>query len=197
MLFEAILAATMVCVPPPPAAESAAPPPALSNVRPRDGIAAQLLSLGREQSPTFRGLERVLNESQVVVYIDVRESPNRDLGGALHFVGASRARRFVRAVIDTGTLQFARTQERLVLLASVLGHELQHAVEVATATSIDDERAFEALFRRIGISSEREALETLEAQRIATRVKRELEERRRNPDPCGIAARFARTGGHM
>jgi hypothetical protein len=120
----------------------------------------------------------------------VRQDPRRDLGGALHFVAAGGDRRFVRAVVDTGTKQFGLSQKRLVLLTSVLGHELQHAAEVAAAESIRNEQEFAAHFRRIGISPLSEALETEHAQAVQIRVTRELEGRDPGPAPCDPA------GGH-
>jgi hypothetical protein len=43
-------------------------------------------------------------------------------------------------------------------------------------------------FRRIGIPDQRDGLETLEAQHMAARVKRELERRAPGPSPCGTQA---------
>jgi hypothetical protein len=196
MLLAALLATAVACNPPADTTGHLRPA-GLANLRPRDGMAAQLLSLGREGSPTFRALERVLNESRVVVYVDVRDDPRHELGASLQFVVATPDRLFVRAVVDTGTKQFGLSQQRLVVLASLLGHELQHAAEVAAAPSIASVRDFEAHFRRIGISEERSALETAAAQEVGRRVKRELQDGKLATAPCGsvVTHTMQRPGG--
>jgi hypothetical protein len=191
MLLEAMLATAMTCVPPATSTDDVHPA-AVASLRPRDGMAAQLLRLGREGSSTFRALERVLNDSRVVVYVDVRDDPKRELGGALHFVAATSGRLFVRAVVDTGTTQFGISQQRLVVLASLLGHELQHAAEVAAAPPIASERDFEALFRRIGISEKPSELETIAAQQVGKRVRVELQRRESGEDACADAVLVGR-----
>jgi len=57
-----------------------------------------------------------------------------------------------------------------------LAHELQHAVEIAQAGDVRDERTLADLFRRIGWQSERRVsvFETEAARVVEERVRREL-----------------------
>src|SRR5690349_1433881 len=57
---------------------------------------------------------------------------------------------------------------------AVLGHELQHAVEVAEAIDVIDAGGLEKLYRRIGVRSGPQVYDTIAAQELGKVVRREL-----------------------
>jgi hypothetical protein len=96
-------------------------------------------------SPTFRQLAERLSTSDVIVYLHYRMAGEPGLAGATSFMTAAGGVRYLRVSIDprlSGCERFA-----------LLGHELQHAVEIAEARSVVDQRSLEALYRTMGIQS--------------------------------------------
>ena len=112
-----------------------------THVRPLHPQLQQVLQHSYERSLTVRGLVDELERSNVIVHIVPRIGAHGP-PGALRFVTSSDTVRILRITLD----------ERLTpdaLLAAFLGHELQHAVEVARARWVTDLPAFEALYREI------------------------------------------------
>ena len=91
----------------------------------------------------------------------------KTLEGRLMLLPLANHQRYLRIQINrTGT----PTE-----LISLMGHELRHAIEVADATDVRDERALERLYQRIGMPSA--ALHTYDtdaAQTTGRRVRKEL-----------------------
>ena len=86
--------------------------------------------------------------------------------GRLVFVRAASRRRILRIAINQRLAPSHR--------AALLGHELQHAVEVAHAPSVVDQASFSDLYEQIGYKasdrSEKACYETDAARRVAQRV---------------------------
>jgi hypothetical protein len=99
------------------------------------------MAAGVRGSVTFRALVDRLNESDVVVYLICRRQP---AGTAAHlqFVGADGGRRYVQVSLDPALHGCMRLM--------LLGHELQHAVEVADAPTVVDPSSLATLYRHIG-----------------------------------------------
>jgi len=112
-----------------------------SAVRPLNRDAELLLAEARRRSPTIARLLAAVEASGLVVYLDVRLMP-RCGTGRLRLVASNGARRFVKVDVSVT----ARRDEAL----GWLGHELQHAVEVASAPDVSDDGSLERLYRRIG-----------------------------------------------
>lgn len=138
---------------------------AAGDIRPLQPRAGRLLEDGLRRSPSLAALVADLRESDVVVYVDL-EGDERQLLGALRFMGAAGGTRFVRV-----WLQPRSSDHELVPL---LAHELQHAVELARTPSARSPEAFEALFQAIGRSGRPGRYETGAAQEVAERVRGEL-----------------------
>ena len=159
----------------------AAPPAAaapfsssVKNIRPRDTTAALLIRFGTEKSARFRELVETLEQSNVIVYIDVRQDSEHPAAGALTFVGEAHGIRWLRATVDSGTMNYARTCQDIVRLTSILGHELQHALEASQAESLRDQAEFGRYFRSIGVDEGPHVLDTMAARRTGSRVAAEL-----------------------
>ena len=151
---------------------------AMPNVRPRDGTAALFLRFGLAESQRFRDIVRALERSKVIVYVDVREQTEHPRSGGLNFLGENNGFRWVRARVDSGTGNHARTLADIVHLTAILGHELHHALEASEAPSMSDLAEFERYFRAIGIDEGPSTLDTVAAREVGYVVAEELRGRR-------------------
>ncbi len=120
-------------------AQSAAPDPHLRSV---EVELIDDLEMGVRVSPTFRQLVARLEASDVVVYVmfDTELTPNTD--GHVSLMSKAGGRRYLRLSIDRHTAGCQRL--------AILGHELQHAVEIAEAADAVDQASMVLLYRRIG-----------------------------------------------
>jgi len=138
-----------------------------AHVRTTEPRVASLIDLGLTGSATFRQLVDQLNGSDVVVYVALKQT--RDgLGAYLaHDVVVAGGRRYLHIAIDTlGTDRH---------IAARLGHELQHAVEVAQAPEVRDAAALEQLFTRLDVRSIcRGCFETAAALKAQSDIETEL-----------------------
>jgi hypothetical protein len=159
---------------PDPDSAPAAAPAAVHRVRPRDPVAALFLRFGNEKSARFRESVRALERSNVIVYVEVRQQSAHPVGGGLTFIGEANGVRWVRAMVDSGTSSHIRTYQDIVRLTSILGHELQHALEASQATSLQNVGEFERYFRSIGIAREPKILDTMAARQTGKVVADEL-----------------------
>ncbi len=146
----------------------------VQNVRARDSTATLFLRFGMAKSARFRQIVDTLEASNVIVYIDVRQESRHPVGGGLTFLGEAHGIRWVRATIDSGSASYARTCQDIVRLTSILGHELQHALEASQAPSMRDEEEFARYFRAIGVDEGPSLLDTMAARQAGHRVADEL-----------------------
>jgi hypothetical protein len=115
------------------------------HVRTTEQKVTTLIDLGLAESATFRHLVDQLNASDVVVYVVLKQ--DRDGVGAYlaHDIVVAGGRRYLHIAIDTlGTDHH---------ITARLGHELQHAVEVAQVPDVRDAVGLERLFSRRDIGS--------------------------------------------
>jgi hypothetical protein len=158
----------------PDPAPTAVTPAATRHIRPRDPVAALFLRFGDEKSARFREIVRALERSNVIVYVEVRQESSHPVSGGLTFMGEANGIRWVRALVDSGTPSHIRTCQDIVRLTSILGHELQHALEASRAPTMQNVGEFERYFRSIGIDREPKVLDTLAARQTGKRVADEL-----------------------
>ncbi len=139
-------------------------------IRPQDTRSTQLLRDGIARSDTFRALVERLEASNVFVYVSVSPLMKSGLAGQLTWMTQAGPYRYLRATLsaELGTDQQIAT----------LGHELQHAVEIADDDMVVCEKSMVALYRRIGQPSRaaNSGWETLAAQETGYQVRRELVE---------------------
>lgn len=143
----------------------------LPRIRTVDAFIDNLFASGVTRSATFRDLVDRLERSDVLVHIEPwRLGGHGKGGGALWFVGHAGGFRYLRIRIDL----------RLPHAAAValLGHELQHALEVAHDPSVVSLATFDALYRRIGdrcrTSGVSKRYDTHAARDVQGRIGREL-----------------------
>jgi hypothetical protein len=135
-------------------------------LRPMQPMGRTLVAEGLKRSGTFRRLVRDLDRSDVIVYVDLRADMASHVVGSLRFVAPSATDRFLRISLN-------RHYDRSTLIA-FLGHELQHANEVANAHDVRSADGLRAFYQRIGIRVGRNAYDSREAQAAGQIVRAEL-----------------------
>ena len=156
------------------------------HVRSTDARVQAWLRIGAADSQTFRDLLRALGESDLIVH--VQPVDHLPTAGQTYFVGAHPSVRYVRIeVVPSGS-----TNEMVALI----GHELQHAVEIAHERQIRDRRALAQFYRRIaGNSSSTTDYDSVAARIVEDRVRREMAGAARfesHPPPDALVARKIR-----
>lgn len=117
------------------------------------------------RSSIVEDLLRQLEETGVVVYLtDVMPGAVSGPVSHLVYLANDETARYVLVRIDRWR---STPFERIALL----GHELQHALEVAGAPEVRDARGLAKLYRRIGWESQKDKFETEAAQTVGNRVR--------------------------
>jgi hypothetical protein len=116
---------------------------AAPHVRTFDSKLNALMTEAARRSPFFRTLVGRLNRSNVFVYVETRLLPGH-LSGRLTFIGGGQPWRYLRVEIEC--------RQSTVDQVAALGHELQHAVEIADRTAAIDPISIRALYRTIGFA---------------------------------------------
>ena len=96
-------------------------------------------------SPTLRRLIARIESSDLVVYLVFDRPASPAMAGHLSLLAAVPQRRYLRIAIDRRSSGCRRL--------AILGHELQHAVEIADADRVVDQDGVASLYRLIGFSS--------------------------------------------
>ena len=136
-------------------------------VRAVDSRASAAIADGLRRSPTFAGLIAAINRSDVIVHVESVHTLPATIAGRMLLSTKSSGFRYVRIQVS----------KRLVPeeLISTIGHELQHAVEVAEHPHVQSVATLIELYRRIGAgNSTMLRYETEAAVRIGALVRKEL-----------------------
>jgi hypothetical protein len=143
----------------------------LSVVRVLHRQLSQTLDETLATSPTLRAIVDELERSDLLIHVTgMGLDARRHLSGTMTFVRAAGGRRFLRITINERLLGDQR--------AAAIGHELQHALEVARASSVTDQLSLAALYRRIGHETDADpegsCYETDEAKRVGALILAEI-----------------------
>ena len=147
-------------------AESA---PSMPHLRSSERMIQGALADGVRLSPSFRRLVERLNDSDVIVHVVYDLRPRREIAAHVAFAADARGIRYLRIFVSPN---LAGTD-----LVSILGHELEHAVEIADCPWVVNQRAMSTLYAAIGLPRDRYERDTFDtAAAIATgeRIRREL-----------------------
>jgi len=111
------------------------------NIRASDDELVALLEDGIKRSPTFKGLVDRLAKSDVILYVrpDVTAKTN---SMRLTFLAAKGGYRYLVIRVGAG-----RSKDQQL---ATLGHEMQHAVIIADASSVVDSASLRREFERVG-----------------------------------------------
>jgi hypothetical protein len=125
-----------------------------------------LLKRGFTRSATFAQLIARLEQSDVLVYIEEVPRLPGALEGRMMMLPNPHGQRYVRIQI---ALRGAPDDS-----VALLGHELQHAIEVAEAAGVNTQADLSALYERIGLPGGPHTYDTLAARAVGQIVRREL-----------------------
>jgi hypothetical protein len=150
-----------------PAAAERNPP--VRHLRSTEPELADLIADGVRASPTLQRLVERVEASDVIVYVMFDRSPLPYAAAHISLLTAVPGRRYLRLSLDR---RYAGAR-RLALL----GHELQHAVEIADAPSVVDDEGVAALYRSIGFRSDNgrpDCYDSRLAIEVGSQVQREI-----------------------
>ncbi len=149
-------------------ADAAGPLDINRHLRPADRTDAVLVNESLARSATIRDLVAQLDGTDVVTYVSVAPCAEFERDSSIHFVGRSPFQRFmVIKVCD------ALPVDRQIAL---VGHELQHALDMAPTAWITDSLRMRQYFSLIGWkdSGPKPGFETTTALRTERQVGREV-----------------------
>ena len=134
-------------------------------VRCLDTESRQLVEKVSAQSPTVRRMLARLEASDLITYIQITPSFQR-LRATTRIIGTVPEARFVLVTIVSMTSETDRIQ--------LIGHELQHVLELAEAPTVRDEAGMVEMYERIGWRESSRAYETAAAVDAGRTVKLEV-----------------------
>lgn len=137
----------------------------VSAIRPLDHSAAATLQRAISGSALVRGLARALLDTDVIVHLQMAPVLPNNLGGTTSFVVSRGGVRYVRTTISTALSPEAR--------AAMLGHELQHALEIA-ASGAHDVASLRQWWDANGYRTSGHYYESAAALRVEQEVREEL-----------------------
>lgn len=127
-----------------------------------------LIRDGVRRSQTFAKIVERINASDVVVYVSRAQRLPSGLDGRLTFMTSAGGIRYLHAQVIGGL----GPDDTL----AILGHELQHALEVATHPEVRDPASLGVLYERIGEKQHvPNRFDTVAARRTGFRVRQELQ----------------------
>lgn len=137
------------------------------HLRPLDPWGTESVERGMARSPSIRKLSAEIHASDLIVYVQSRSIMPPGVAGMTQLITRTGGYRYVRIAIYRELSPDAR--------AAILGHELQHACELARSTASDSNQVrtlYEAIGRRI--PGPKEVFETREAEAVGLCVWFEL-----------------------
>ncbi len=142
---------------------------AFERIRSESALLTTVVEIGVERSASFRSLVERIDQSDVIVHLTCSRFKSTSLAGQTLLASAGPDVRYLRVQVSCELSDLA--------LLSVVGHELQHVVEIVSAPSVVDDKSFARLFRTIGFStclgSEPDRFETAAALAAGERVRAE------------------------
>jgi hypothetical protein len=174
-LVSVMVGATVMFAEPPPTGPAPSVPAAgyalltspKRRVRAPDPRLQALIAEGFSRSSTFAGLVTALNRTDVIVYIEPVVTLPKDTMGRIAMLPLAGTNRYLR-------IQIRADLPRKDAIA-LIGHELQHALEIAEAPEVRNDAGMVKLYERIGYAGTGgHNYDTGAAQDTGRRVRREL-----------------------
>lgn len=150
-----------------------APRSTFTHTRALTGLTSQLIARAQTRVPSIRAQMAALERTDVFVYVShqISFSPNEPRA-FVRFVTAAGGRRYLQVTINWWMVSEATRLQ-------MLGHELQHALEIAAVPGVRNDRTLVELYRQIGYEVRPGQFETRAAQAMTDRVGDELARRHR------------------
>jgi hypothetical protein len=136
-----------------------------AHVRPVNTQLERLIARGVERSPTLRDLIDRLERTDVAVFVEYDMALPSGVGGALRFVARAGSLRLLRISVQRVLSESA--------ILRMIGHELQHALEVAAAPEVVDQNSLTAFYRRVD-EGQGQRFDTNAAQKVGDLVADDL-----------------------
>jgi hypothetical protein len=152
---------------------AAAPVPVVDHLRPQGARAAYWLREAMRLSPTVRRLAARIEQSDVIVYLDISRALDQGVSACLTWMADTATRRIVRATF--------RAELTTLQAIALLAHELSHAVEVIEHPEVRSDTALLGLYARIGHRTAANGLRWDTAEAIAVGDLARLEAAGPNP----------------
>lgn len=150
-----------------PLVSAALPASGAFHLRPKGAEARDLIDTAASRSETIGRQVEALSRSDVVVFVDRSMGQGQWRRGHLRFMVTAGGIRYLYVWIE----QWARLDDQIAMLA----HELQHALEVASATWVVDCETMRSLYAQIGIRLDGgQCWETDAAISVERSVRREI-----------------------
>ena len=138
-----------------------------SHVRGATPAVNTMLATGIKLSGTFARLVRAIDDTDVIVYVEIVNSLPTGLDGRLSFSTKAGGFRYLRIQVPANTGKHD--------LIAVVGHELQHALEIAEHPNVQDSDGVAGLYKLIGLQMHGvDRYDTAAARSIGRRVRAEL-----------------------
>lgn len=163
LLIATLSAGRLAAAPPDTERESTAA--GLPRVRTFDAQLLELMRRGYEESPTFRHLVDTIERSNLIVYVERHNRFHDHEAGCLRLARQAGGHRYMRISLSTSL----NDRELVIFMA----HEFMHAVEVAAAEEVVDQRGLRDLYCRIG-TRQQYGFDTKAARAITEIVSDEL-----------------------
>jgi len=138
----------------------------MPRVRTTNETIVVVMEAAERQSPTFRGLINVINSSDGLVYVDDGACPGRYRACLMHSVTLAGPNRLLRIKVDV-----RRSDGELIPL---LGHELQHAVEILSNHALRNNAQMLTFYQSAGTFGGSHILETEAAVKTQQKISREI-----------------------
>jgi hypothetical protein len=143
---------------------------AVPHVRPVSAGASVLLTEAVARSAVVNQLLNQLAQTDVFVYVELTSAADIRIART-KLVAAPPGARFLRIALNAHVAPWDRV--------AYLAHELQHAVEIATAADVRDDDGVRRLYARVGFVTGPNQYETAAARDVERRVRVELAHNRR------------------
>ena len=137
-----------------------------TRVRAMDKRVEALLATGMDRSATFRQLVHRIEASDVIVYVETRYDMRDGVGGSMRFITRSATHRFLRVQLNARSSAYT--------LVALLGHELQHVVEIADHPEVRSTEDVRAFYRRTGVRTGTDAFDSDAARHAGYLVRAEI-----------------------
>jgi hypothetical protein len=115
----------------------------ITHVRPMSKDAQAIFDEGMVRSQEMRALVDALEASDLIAYVDLAPWEDALLDGRILFIGSGAGQRYLK--IELASARYRAAQ------MSILGHELRHAVEIASTPSVVDSVSMGRYYDRIGL----------------------------------------------
>jgi len=128
-----------------------------------------VIASGIQRSPLFRQLADRLEGSDIIAHVVSDLHPAQQVIGYTTFVIRAGGVRYIRISVDPRLADWD--------LVATIGHELQHAVEIANARGVVDQHTMRTFYVSVGIRGgcdRGETFETATAVAVGQRIRREV-----------------------